>query len=60
MFLGNGSTIIQYDPITLSSTGNHICARTALFINDTWRFDNGVTLNLGLRWDRNDGDGCRR
>jgi hypothetical protein len=54
VFLGNDSTIIQYDPITLASTGNHIRTH-ALFVNDAWRFDNGVSLNLGLRWDRNDG-----
>ena len=54
VFLGNNSTIIQYDPITLASQGNDIRMH-ALFVNDSWRFGTGVTLNLGLRWDRNQG-----
>lgn len=54
VFLGNDSTIIQYDPITLASQGNNLRVNS-LFVNDTWRFNNGVSLNLGLRWDSNHG-----
>ena len=54
VFLGNNSTIIQYDPITLASTGNNMRVH-ALFLNDAWQLEHGVTLNLGLRWDKNHG-----
>jgi hypothetical protein len=54
-FLSNDSTIIQWDPITLASQGSNIRTH-ALFVNDSWRFNEGITLNLGLRWDKNNGD----
>ena len=45
-------TLIQWDPITQASDGADL--RTdSLFVNDAWRFSNGVSLNLGLRWDHN-------
>jgi hypothetical protein len=54
VFLNNNSTIIQWDPITLASQGSNIKTH-ALFVNDTWRL-NQVSINLGLRWDKNQGD----
>ena len=55
VFLNNNSTFIQWDPITLASTGSNIRTH-ALFVNDTWRLNDGISLNLGLRWDKNQGD----
>jgi hypothetical protein len=54
-FLNNNSTTIQWDPITLASQGSNIRTH-ALFVNDTWRLNQGVSLNLGLRWDKNQGE----
>ena len=47
------STVIQWNPIDAASQGTDFRTHS-LFINDQWRF-NRVTLNLGLRWDRNAG-----
>ena len=47
-------TIIQYDPIVLASLGSNIRTH-GLFVNDAWRFNTGITLNLGVRWDKNHG-----
>ena len=55
VFLNNNSTFIQYDPITLASTGSDIRTH-ALFVNDSWRLNEGISINLGLRWDKNQGD----
>ena len=55
MFLNNNSTFIQHDPITLASTGSDIRTH-ALFVNDSWRLNEGISINLGLRWDKNQGD----
>jgi len=54
VFLNNNSTVIQWDPITLASQGSNIRAHAAFF-NDTWRLSR-FSFNLGLRWDRNQGD----
>src|SRR5262249_40545569 len=40
--------------ITLASQGSNIRTHAA-FVNDTWRL-NRLTFNLGLRWDKNQGD----
>jgi hypothetical protein len=55
VFLSNNSTIIQWDPITLASQGSNIRTH-ALFVNDNWRLNQGVSINLGLRWDKNQGE----
>jgi hypothetical protein len=55
VFLNNNSTIIEWDPITLASQGSNIRTH-ALFINDSWRLKDGISLNLGLRWDKNQGE----
>jgi Carboxypeptidase regulatory-like domain/TonB dependent receptor/TonB-dependent Receptor Plug Domain len=54
VFLNNNSTIIQWNPITLASQGSNIRTH-ALFANDSWRVNDGISVNLGLRWDRNQG-----
>jgi hypothetical protein len=53
-FLGDGSTIIQFNPIFLESEGTSF-KTNSLFVNDTWRFNDRLSLNLGLRYDKNDG-----
>jgi outer membrane receptor protein involved in Fe transport len=55
VFLNDGSTIIQFNPIALSSQGTDLRTH-AVFINDSWRWREGVSLNLGLRYDRNQGE----
>jgi outer membrane receptor protein involved in Fe transport len=54
VFNNNGSTLIQWNPITQASLGTDYRMHS-LFVNDTWRVSDRVTLNLGLRYDRNDG-----
>jgi outer membrane receptor protein involved in Fe transport len=54
VFLANNTTFIQHDPITVASQGSNIRTH-ALFVNDSWRLNDGISLNLGLRWDKNQG-----
>ena len=49
------STIIQWNPITLSSLGTDL-RTNSLFANDQWQFSSRMTFNLGLRWDGNQGE----
>jgi hypothetical protein len=54
-FLGDGTTTqIQYNPILESSLGTNFRTHS-LFYNDNWRMNGHVTLNLGVRYDRNHG-----
>jgi len=53
-FLGDGSTIIQFDPILRASEGTSF-KTNSLFANDNWRFSDRLTMNVGLRYDKNDG-----
>ena len=48
------STTIQWNPIAENSRGTNF-RTNALFLNDTWRWTDRLTLNLGLRWDKNQG-----
>ncbi len=48
------STIIQWNPIPVSSQGNNFKTYSA-YVNDTWRYNNKVSFNVGLRYDKNDG-----
>jgi outer membrane receptor for ferrienterochelin and colicin len=48
-----GSTLLRYTPIALSSQGTDIRTH-ALFVNDQIRWGPHLTLNLGVRWDKND------
>jgi outer membrane receptor protein involved in Fe transport len=54
VFLGNGTTFIQFDPILHPTRGTHF-KTNSVFANDTWRFNDRLTLNLGVRYDANDG-----
>ena len=50
-----GSTIIQWNPIGLSSQGTDL-RTNSVFANDQWRLSEKLTFNLGLRWDGNRGE----
>ena len=54
VFLGDGSTIIQWNPIRSDSRGSSFRTHSA-FVNDGWRLSDRVTANLGLRYDKNNG-----
>jgi hypothetical protein len=54
IFLGDGTTTIQWNPIFLDSEGSDFRTHSTFF-NDTWRVSDRLTANLGVRWDKNDG-----
>jgi outer membrane receptor for ferrienterochelin and colicin len=55
VFLGDESTTIQWNPIALSSQGTDLRTHS-VFVNDAWRVSDGVSVNVGLRFDRNQGE----
>lgn len=54
VFLGDGSTIIQWNPIPVLSLGSSFRTH-AVFLNDSWRISDRLTANLGVRFDKNNG-----
>jgi hypothetical protein len=54
IFLGDGTTTIQWNPITEESQGTNFRTHS-LFVNDTWRLGGRLTANVGLRFDKNHG-----
>jgi outer membrane receptor for ferrienterochelin and colicin len=54
VFASDGSTQIVFNPIFQSSQGTSF-KTNSLFANDTWRLNDRLSLNLGLRYDKNDG-----
>ena len=48
------STILQWNPILVSTEGTSFRVHS-MFANDVWRWTDRVTLNLGMRLDRNHG-----
>jgi outer membrane receptor protein involved in Fe transport len=51
----DATTWIIYWPIREESLGTGFRTHS-LFMNDNWSFNNNLTFNLGLRWDRNRGE----
>ncbi len=49
-----GSTTIQWNPIATGTEGTNF-RTNAIFLNDNWRWTDRVTVNLGVRWDKNQG-----
>ena len=59
VFAPNANTTLDYNPILAHSVGSNLRVHSG-FINDHWRLNDRVTLNLGVRLDKNDatdGDG---
>jgi hypothetical protein len=53
----NGSftgTIIRWTPIFVNSIGNRFRTSSG-YVNDAWTFDRHFSFNVGLRFDKNDG-----
>jgi hypothetical protein len=50
-----GPTFIIATPISLASTGTDLVTHS-LFLNDDWRYNERVSINLGIRFDRNHGE----
>jgi len=53
-WLPGASTILQFNPIATSSLGTNFRTHSA-FYNDQWRMNPHLTVNLGIRYDRNHG-----
>jgi outer membrane receptor protein involved in Fe transport len=49
-----GYVEMDYWPIFRLSRGTNF-KTNSLFVNDTWRLSDALTLNLGVRYDKNDG-----
>ncbi|MCL4806969.1 MAG: TonB-dependent receptor [Thermoanaerobaculia bacterium] len=49
----NSSTELDWWPVLQESQGSDIRTRS-FFVNDTWRLNNNLSFNLGLRYDKND------
>jgi hypothetical protein len=47
-----GTTQIEYDPILVKSVGSNLRTHSG-FVNDSWRMNNHLSFNLGLRLDKN-------
>lgn len=50
----DSTTWIIWWPIQEASKGTNFRTHS-LFFNDTWAFNSHLTMNLGLRWDKNNG-----
>ena len=50
----NSNTQLLYQPLLVSSLGTNFRIHS-VFYNDNWRVNNHLTVNAGLRWDRNHG-----
>jgi outer membrane receptor for ferrienterochelin and colicin len=48
------TTLIQWNPIDAASLGTDFRTHS-VFVNDQWRVNTRLTVNLGVRWDKNDG-----
>jgi hypothetical protein len=50
----NSNTQLIYQPLLVSSLGTNFRIHSA-FYNDNWRVNNHLTINAGVRWDKNHG-----
>ena len=46
------ATYIDWRPVFQDTVGNHLTTYST-FLNDVWRMNNQLTMNLGLRYDKN-------
>ena len=49
------TTQIWYTPVNQPSLGSNLRMHS-IFLNDSWRIGDRVTLNLGVRWDKNNAE----
>ena len=49
-----GSTLIRYNPISNPTQGSNFLTHS-VFFNDLWRLTDRMSLNVGVRFDRNGG-----
>lgn len=49
---------VYFTPITNLSKGSDALTHSA-FLNDSWRLSDRISVNLGLRWDKNDAKDSR-
>jgi outer membrane receptor for ferrienterochelin and colicin len=54
IFLGDGTTTIQWNPILEESEGSSFRTHSG-FVNDSWRISDRLTANVGIRFDKNHG-----
>jgi hypothetical protein len=54
VFLGDGTTFIEFDPVLHPTEGTSF-KTNSVFVNDTWRLNDRTTLGVGVRYDKNDG-----
>lgn len=54
IFLGDGTTTIQWNPILQESEGSSFRTHSG-FVNDSWRVSDRLTANIGIRFDKNRG-----
>lgn len=54
IFLGDGTTTIQWNPILQESESSSFRTHSGFF-NDTWRVTDRLTANVGVRFDKNRG-----
>ena len=52
---GDGSTWLINWPVDMPSQGTDFRTHS-LFLNDSWQVSSNLTVNLGLRWDKNQGE----
>ncbi len=50
----NSNTLLSYQPLLVSSLGTNFRVHS-VFYNDNWRVNNNLTVNAGVRWDKNHG-----
>src|SRR5215468_1442901 len=50
----DSNTLLIYQPLLVSSLGTNFRIHS-LFYNDNWRVNNHLTVNAGIRWDKNHG-----
>ena len=57
---GNSLSFIRWTPILQGSQGNSF-KTWSVFLNDVWALNKNLSFNVGVRWDKNDGqDGTGR
>src|SRR5664279_402927 len=49
----DSSSYLLYAPIPAVSQGSDL-RTNSIFVNDSWKFNNQLSFNVGVRWDKND------